>query len=453
MKQGTGPVRWAGRFPDGGGAMGRGQHQRLFKAGGAAATLVALVMGVVAAQDPPAPAGQPPALPNGKGANAPAGTKGRAARKGGLRVPVAARAKAGRAANPLAAPGAGAAAAPAQAGATSRLKFKLSVGEGAPLAATFYPSTLASSAPVVLLIHERDRSSKDFEESIKELKGMSLAEELQKQNYAVLAVDLRGHGENPRQASGRIAWSSMVEDLNAVYACLVDRHNWGEINLAKLGVVGLGEGANLAAAWAASGGGVSSEGRTSDLAALVLVSPMIDAQSQGLPAGTAITQMAARVPMALLYGERDTASAGLVTSVANVVKRVRTNKVEVFPSALHGYKMLRLEPGLPASLIKFLDTTIKAKTDDWEGRYLLTPVSYTDVKQVANPNRAEAPARKAAAPGAAPAPGVAPPPAMPAAPGAAPAPAPAPGAAPAGGVLPPPPPPSARPATKPGSAP
>ena len=66
----------------------------------------------------------------------------------------------------------------------------------------------------------------------------------------------------------------MVDDLQAAYQFLVDRHNRGELNLARLGVVGLGEGANLAAAWAyLPGGGVSTEGRVTDIAGLVLVSP------------------------------------------------------------------------------------------------------------------------------------------------------------------------------------
>ena len=40
----------------------------------------------------------------------------------------------------------------------------------------------------------------------------------------------------------------MVDDLQAAYQFLVDRHNRGKLNLAKFGVLALGEGANLAAA-------------------------------------------------------------------------------------------------------------------------------------------------------------------------------------------------------------
>ncbi len=64
--------------------------------------------------------------------------------------------------------------------------FKLHSFDGTPLAASFYPSKLGSSAPVVMLIHEANRSRKDFEEPVTELKGQGLAEHLQNEGYAVL---------------------------------------------------------------------------------------------------------------------------------------------------------------------------------------------------------------------------------------------------------------------------
>ena len=213
----------------------------------------------------------------------------------------------------------------------------------------------------------------------------------------MLALDYRGHGASiPRRTLSRSDWPGVVNDLQAAYYCLVDRHNRGELNLAKLGVVASGEGANLAATWAAQGGGVSSEGRASDLGAMVLVSPMVVGQDQGLPARSGISALAARVPLDLMAGERDAASSALVddgpASVKAIVKRHRANKVETFPSALHGYKLLQFEPGLIASVMQFLDGSIKSKGDDWDGRYLFNPVAYTDVKLVKNPVRIVPPA-------------------------------------------------------------
>ncbi len=256
---------------------------------------------------------------------------------------------------------------------------------------------------MVLLIHERERSSKDFEESIAELKKTSFAEELQKQGYAVLALDYRGHGAStPRRTLGRSEWPNVVNDLQAAYYCLVDRHNRDELNLAKLGVVALGEGANVAATWAALGGAVSSEGRASDLGALVLVSPMVDAQSQGVPAKPADHRPGRQGPA---RPPRRRARRRLVRP-----GRRRAGLGQGHRQAVPGQQGRDLPLGTPRlqappvraqhdrrRSIQFLEGTIKSKGDEWEGRYLFTPVTYSDVKIIKNPVRVDPAAAKKAA--------------------------------------------------------
>ena len=147
---------------------------------------------------------------------------------------------------------------------TFRYTLRLCSFDGAPLAATYYPSKLGSSAPVLMLIHEMGRSRKDFEDSVLDLKGQGFAEHLQGLGYAIFSMDLRGQGQNPR--GQRHDTQQLVEDLQAGYFFLVDRHNRGDLNLAKLGVIALGDGANLAAAWAFQpGAAVTTDGRPSDL--------------------------------------------------------------------------------------------------------------------------------------------------------------------------------------------
>ena len=390
-----------------------GRRDHWSKAGAATVALALLVVGAVVAQDPAAPAkGAAPARAGNPDPNANPKDKGKPARKGRLlkapgRVPGKGVAGAG---DPLAKAAANAEGVvgpgqPLLAPGTFHYRFKFAVADVEPLAVAYYPSKAVANTnttPVVLLVHERERSSKDFEEPIAELKKTSLAEDLQKQGYAVLALDYRGHGAStPRRTLARADWPNVVNDLQAAYYCLVDRHNRDELNLAKLGVVALGEGANVAAAWASVGGAVSSEGRASDLGALVLVSPMVDAQSQGVLAKPAITALAARVPLDLLVGERDAASAALVddgpASVKAVVRRHRFNKVETFPSSLHGYKLLQFEPNLTASITTFLEGSIRAKTDEWEGRYLMNPVTYSNIQVIKNPVRVDPAAAKKAA--------------------------------------------------------
>ncbi|WP_406698265.1 alpha/beta hydrolase [Singulisphaera sp. Ch08] len=261
-----------------------------------------------------------------------------------------------------------------------------------------FPARLGTNAPVIMMVHEKERSSRDFEEPIAELKKQGFAEHMQSLGYAVLAVDLRGHGANVRKALTPQDWRLMVGDLQAAYQFLVDRHNRGKLNLAKLGVMGVGEGANLVAAWANTpGGGVSGEGRTSDLGAMVLVSPLAD--GSGFVLRQVMSALAPRIPLLLMAGERDAISADPVRAVRPLVERpvggMKQNRVEFFDSSLHGYKLLWLEPKVTSVIPKFFETTIKLKaTTPWEPRYNLTPVQYEDIQLVRSAKAKDAPAEK-----------------------------------------------------------
>ena len=275
--------------------------------------------------------------------------------------------------------------------ATYHYTFKLHSFDGSPLAASFYPSKLGSTAPVVMLVHEANRSRKDFEEAVTELKGLGLAEHLQEEGYAVFSMDLRGQGQNPRRVLSASDRPLLAEDLQAAYFFLLDRHNRGDFNVAKLGMIAVGEGANLAVAWAYQpGAAVSTEGRPSDLNALVLISPY--PAGFGYVMGHILPSLAPRIPLALLAGSKDNASKDAVESVRRLVERARLNKVELFPSSLHGYKLMRLEPKVTPAIMRFLEPTIKLRPIDWEPRYNLTPVTVSESQTVRHTQTSEKPA-------------------------------------------------------------
>jgi pimeloyl-ACP methyl ester carboxylesterase len=266
---------------------------------------------------------------------------------------------------------------------TYHFNFRLHSFDGAPLAASYYRSKLGSDAPVVMLIHESSRSRKDFEDPVSELKGQGLAENLQGRNYAVLSLDLRGQGQNPRRPLTRDERTRLVEDLQAAYFFLVDRHNRGDLNLAKLGVIALGDGANLTAAWAYQpGAAITIDGRPSDLSALALISPM--PEGSGYVLRHVLASLAPRVPILLQAGERDHASKDALQTVRPLVERSRLNKVELYPSTLHGYQLMRLEPKVTSTLFQFLDTALRTRAVDWEPQYNLIPVTFSDIQIVRN---------------------------------------------------------------------
>lgn len=283
------------------------------------------------------------------------------------------------------------------------IQIQIQGADGTPLAGTFYPSRLGPAAPVVLLVHETGpgRSSKDFEEPIGDLKGQGLAEHLQEQGYALLLLDLRGHGDNPRRELTDREWREMVGDLQAAYQFLIDRHNRREINLAKFGVVGLGDGANLVASWAAiPRAAVAIEGRLSDLGALVLVSPA--GEAQGLRLAPAVATLAPRLPLMLVAGQDDPISIDPVKTAQPIVERQRLSKVALFATRLHGAKLLRFVPKVPDAILRFLESTIKFRTDEWEPRYNLNPTPYTIgevvVQDATTPETAPAKAARPAVP-------------------------------------------------------
>jgi pimeloyl-ACP methyl ester carboxylesterase len=278
-------------------------------------------------------------------------------------------------------------------------KLRIEGANQTSLAAAYYPAKTRFNAPVILLLHDKGpgRSGKDWQEPLDELKGQSLAEWLQEQGYAVLVPDLRGHGANPRKELTSSEWRALPGDVQAMYLFLVDRHNRGELNLAKLGVIAMGDSANLAATWAGmEGAAVSSEGRVGDLSALILISPVADAM--GLKLQTALAPIAPRFPIYLLCGDRDNASLPVVKLAQPIVERHQRSKVSYFDTALHGYRLLHFFPKVPGAVGRFLDDPVKGRVLEWEPRYLLSPVAYESegTVEVKPPPKKDEPAAKKA---------------------------------------------------------
>jgi alpha-beta hydrolase superfamily lysophospholipase len=302
-------------------------------------------------------------------------------------VPIPNKAEPKKAEDPLAKP----ARDQAQGAATGKFHYTLKIRsfDGATqLASSYYPPNPAgSSAPVVLLIHDFGRSRKDFEDAIGDLKGEGLAEHLQGLGFAVLSVDLRGQGQNTRRALSANDRELMAQDLQAAYQFLVDRHNRGELNLSKFGVLGIGEGANLVAAWAFQpGAAMTIDERPSDLNAMILVSP--NPTGHGYRLDQLLDTLGSRFPILLMAGDKDKASSEAARAASVPLGRSRLNKIARFPSSLHGYTLLRLEPKVTGDIIRFLETALKGRAAEYEPRYNLNPIAYSDIRTQKNSARA-----------------------------------------------------------------
>lgn len=288
------------------------------------------------------------------------------------------------------------------------LRFRLTSSDGVSQMATYYPSRGGDGAPVLLLVHQGGpgHSARDFEEPIDEFGGKTMAEHLQELDYALLIPELRfpqnAAPANPEaktkapRAGGERELTALAADLRAAYLFLIDRHNLRELNVGRLGLIGLGDGATVAAAWAAAAypiGPIANPGRLSDAGGLVLVSPAAEAGSLKLT--PTLTALAPRVPILVIAGDKD---ADVATAAEPVLQRPRmASKVARFDSRLQGDRLLRFEPKAVEAMTKFLEDPVKFRANsEWEPRYLLAPVAYSDIQTIAT-KKAEA-AKKAGDP-------------------------------------------------------
>jgi alpha-beta hydrolase superfamily lysophospholipase len=148
---------------------------------------------------------------------------------------------------------------------------RIQTKDGLKLGAGFYgPRKAGSRAPAVLIAHApgTDRTTVH-----------KLSESLSKKGFAVLALDLRGHGASAADQSweeldrgGRERmWTFTQRDLNAAASYLRGRR---EVHTTNLTVVGVGSGCALALAHAA---------QDENARAVILLDPTEDQLSFSLP--------------------------------------------------------------------------------------------------------------------------------------------------------------------------
>ncbi len=133
------------------------------------------------------------------------------------------------------------------------------------LAGSFYPSKRVGRAPAVLLVHDAGSDRSAF---------TKVARSLQKRGFAVLSIDLRGHGASVTEAYNWGAatdeqhlktWALAMRDLVASTSFLRERD---DVHNSNLSLVGVGAGAALAVKYAL---------RDENARAVVLVAPQAKA--------------------------------------------------------------------------------------------------------------------------------------------------------------------------------
>lgn len=215
----------------------------------------------------------------------------------------------------------------AQPAKPSSQRLRLETSDGVQLAAWYYPAASGTSPPpVTILVHDLDGTHAALE-------PMALA--LQRYGVAVVAPDLRGHGESTsrkllqggaetvaarslkkpdfdamaRSTGGRIrSQASDRGDIEAVFDWIRQQADAGKLDLSRLFVVGSGLGAAVAAQWAiaeAAWPETTSGPQGGFVRGLVLVSPRWTTRGYSMSQTVMAPTIARQVPIFVVAGKGD----------------------------------------------------------------------------------------------------------------------------------------------------
>jgi dienelactone hydrolase len=202
--------------------------------------------------------------------------------------------------------------------------------DGLAMVGTFYtPSEQSPPWPGVLLLHMMWGERSSWE---------AYAQQLAEAGYAVLAVDMRGHGDT----GGEVDWDLAGMDLQHAWNYLRERADTDEERIA---VLGASIGANL---------GLDVAAKNSEAKTVVLLSPGLD-----------YAGVETRDPL-LIYGERPLL---IVASQEDTYAADSARKLEeialgeislvMYQDAGHGLHMFDREPGLASLIIDWLEKHVQ----------------------------------------------------------------------------------------------
>jgi pimeloyl-ACP methyl ester carboxylesterase len=271
--------------------------------------------------------------------------------------------------------------------------------DGIELAATYFPSGLKQDASVVVFLHGLNGNQLDWG---------SLPKKLQDAGFAVLTVDLRGHGQSKgttpagdtvetksktKTKGGKSSvdagslkardYAAMVAfDMEAVKAFIYAEHQQHKLNMNKMAIVGGGLGATVAVNYAAvdwlkkphSDGPVGGQTpRGQDVRALVLLTPE---EATGLHLTDAVKTL--RTPefqIAMLFGigKKDRSDKGQTKKLYDYAATPKDKNedrmyLQEYNSAARGTALLSKNGPLETHITNFLKKHVQEVNSEWRDR-------------------------------------------------------------------------------------
>jgi pimeloyl-ACP methyl ester carboxylesterase len=293
---------------------------------------------------------------------------------------------------------------------------KLTTKDGVELSITYYASTLGKDATTVVLLHDYKDTQGVFSSLAQRLQSPS--EEDKYPSFAVVTVDLRGHGASTKQAApdgssfdidaaklGKddvLAMSGFTGDMEAVRSFLVGKNDKEELNLNRLCLVGLGMGATVAVNWAAQDWiapplTVGKQGQ--DVKALVLISPRWKDHGVTIQDALKMGPFKQRIAWMIICGDPDAGEKGVASQAGNKqdaeavadaqrifkqlerfhpapTKATKVNDLVTIsaPSALQGSKLFaQMGSKLEDQIIEFLNVNVAQHNWPWIKRLHAVP--------------------------------------------------------------------------------
>lgn len=275
-----------------------------------------------------------------------------------------------------------------------------------PIHLTYFPSRNGKETAVIILLHMKDSNRFVWQNGF--------AERLQGEGYAVVTVDLRGHGESKAGGAGvgpiaggnanqpddkRKAatpkkstqagpamkpadYQAMIEDLNAVKGFLLKEHQALRLNISKLGLVGPEMGATVASVFAANdwlrppypdGVDLGRTPRGQDVKAIVLLSPQTAFEGMNTAAALhALRNPEWKVAFLICVGKNDPHDKGQATKLFQTVKALPKNETRMYfysyAAKLRGTDLLGKGLKLEDHMVAFFNKHLRNLDSPWQDR-------------------------------------------------------------------------------------
>ena len=261
----------------------------------------------------------------------------------------------------------------------------LTAKDGAEIKITYFKSTAGQDAAVVVMLHGKGGNR---------LIWKGYAEGLQKADFAVVTVDLRGHGESSGGPGGATTgkksdtsapkakdYLAMVGlDMEAVKKFLFEEHQKKQLNMNKLGIVAADMTTPVAIAYTELDWEKKpyddaptlalQTPRGQDVQALVLLSPEVTAPGLNVTKSVGVIRLLGR-PVLIGVGSKnktDLVAANKIHDLLTPKKNEDYIYIERYDSPLEGTNLLGKNLKIEAHMFNFLNKHLKDHKSVWRDR-------------------------------------------------------------------------------------